>query len=187
MLDNLINLVKQQFDSNSASPSAVINNKEAAVQNAGSSIVDTLKNAASSGRIKELLAFFNSGDGSLASNDLVKEATGNFANSLQKTQGIDITEAEKIASQVVPNTMSQFANQTADPSNNSFNLQDVFNQLTNGKTSGFNVQDLINKYASGSFDKDGDGDVDLQDIKSLFTGSGTSGQGGLMDNLKKIF
>ncbi len=186
MLENLINIVRQQFDSGPSTQSNLINNKESAIQNAGGSIMDTLKNAASSGRIRELLDFFKSGNTSATSNQLVKEATGNYAHTLQQTQGLDMQQAEQVANQVVPNTMNQLANRAANPADQTFNLQDIFNHLTNGKTSGFNMQNLINKYASGTFDKDGDGDVDLQDIKALFTGGGAS-NGGLVDKLKNLF
>lgn len=181
MLDNLINIVRQQFDSSQATDSHAVGNKESAIQNAGSSIMETLQGAASSGRIKELLDFFKSGN--TASNPLVKEATGHYAQSIQKTEGLDMQQSEQVANNVIPNAMNQFANRAADPNDHAFNLQDIFNQLTGGKTSGFNVQNLINKYASGFLDKDGDGDVDLNDLKSLFTGSGGQG-GGLMDKLK---
>ncbi len=46
---------------------------------------------------------------------------------------------------------------------------------------GMNVQAMMNKFKTG-MDKDGDGDVDLQDLKSFFTGSG-----GVVDKIKGLF
>jgi hypothetical protein len=71
--------------------------------------------------------------------------------------------------------MSQLANRTNDPADKSFDIQDIFNQLSGGKTSGFNVQNLLNRFGAGNLDKDGDGDVDLKDLKAMFTGDGASG------------
>ncbi len=44
-----------------------------------------------------------------------------------------------------------------------------------------NLQAMMNKFKTG-MDKDGDGDVDLQDLKSFFTGSG-----GVVDKIKGLF
>ena len=71
---------------------------------------------------------------------------------------------------------------TADPSQTGFNIQDIFNKLTGGKTSGFNMEQAMNKFTGGKFDKDGDGDLDLQDLKSMF-----SGGGGIADKVKSLF
>ncbi len=55
----------------------------------------------------------------------------------------------------------------------------MLSQFSGGKTAGLDIGSIFNKFKSG-LDKDGDGDVDLTDLTSLFKGGG----GGLMDNLK---
>ena len=67
--------------------------------------------------------------------------------------------------------MDQFASKTADPSDNNFDIQNIFNMLSGNKTGGLNIQALLNKFGGSQLDKDRDGDVDLQDLQSILTGS----------------
>lgn len=183
MLDQIINLVRQHAGGAVVNNPAIPNDKnDTAVNEAGTSIIGTLQNALSSGRIKDVLGYFkNQGDGS---NELVREATGNYANDLQSKLGIDPQQAQDVAGKVVPGTMSDLARRTTDPSDNSFDIQDIFNSLSGGKTGGMNIKNIFDKFTSGGLDKDGDGDVDFQDLKNMFGGSG---DGGLMDKVKGIF
>ena len=96
--------------------------------------------------------------------------------------GLAADEANKAAAGLVPQIMQQLANKTADPSDNSFHTQDIFNKLSGYKTSGFNMQEMLNKFTGGKLDKDGDGDVDFADLKSLFAGGG-----GIMDKVTGMF
>jgi hypothetical protein len=59
------------------------------------------------------------------------------------------------------------------------NIQDIFNGLSNNKTSGLDIGGMFSKF-KGGLDKDGDGDTDLNDLKSMFNGGG----GGILDSLK---
>lgn len=181
MLDNLMNLVRQYAGNAVVNNPAIPNeHNEAAVQSAGSSIMSTLQNALSGGRLNEVLGFFK--NGGAGSHDIVQEATGNYAHDLQDKFGVNAAEAQSVANQVVPQTMNQLANKAADPSDNSFNIQNIFNQLSGGKTGGLDIQGMLNRFGAGKLDKDGDGDVDLQDLKSAFAGGG-----GLMDKVKGFF
>ena len=121
-------------------------------------------------------------NGGSASPQIVQEATNNYANDLQQNVGLAPGEARDVAGRVVPQTMDSLAAKAADPADNSFNIQDIFNQLSGGKTGGMNIQSMLNKFG----DKDGDGDVDLQDLKGMFSG-GNAGSGGLMDKVKGMF
>jgi hypothetical protein len=181
MFESLINLVRQNAGDAVISNPAIPNEKnEAAVETAGSSIMTTLKNALSGGRLNDVLGFFK--NGKQGSPELVQEATNNYAQDLQNNLGLAPAEADKTAAALVPQTMQQLATKTADPSDNSFNIQDIFNKLSNNKTSGFNMQEKLNKFTGGNLDKDGDGDVDFKDLKSIFAGGG-----GIVDKVKGMF
>lgn len=181
MLDNLMDLVRKYTGSAVNDNPAVPNEKnEAVAQQAGNSIVDTLKNALGSGRLNDVLGYFKKGGAD--NDDLVNEATTNYAHELQTKHGVNSAQAEHIAGQVVPNAMNEMASRTVDPDDKSFNIQDIFNKLTGGKTSGFNVQQALNKFTGGKLDKDGDGDVDLKDLQSMFSGGGS-----IADKVKGLF
>lgn len=181
MLENLINLVRQNAgDAVINNPSIPNEKNEEAVQTAGGSILSTLKNALAGGRLNDVLGYFKKGK--QGSPELVQEATNNYSQELQNKLGIDPAEANKAAAKLVPQTMDQLASKTADPSDSSFNIQDIFNKLSGNKTGGLNVQGMLNKFGGGKLDKDGDGDVDLQDLKAMFAGGG-----GIMDKVKGMF
>ncbi|HET9745591.1 MAG TPA: hypothetical protein VFP97_07760 [Chitinophagaceae bacterium] len=181
MFENLVNLVRQNAgDAIITNPTIPNEKNEAAVETAGSSIMSTLKNALDKGRVSDVLAFFK--NGKQGSPELVEQATNNYAQDLQNNIGIAPAEARKTAAAVVPQTMQQLATKTADPSDKSFNIQDIFNKLSGNKTSGFNMQEMLNKFSGGKLDKDGDGDVDFNDLKSIFAGGG-----GIVDKVKGMF
>ena len=49
------------------------------------------------------------------------------------------------------------------------------------------IAGLLGKVTSGGLDKDGDGDTDLNDITSMFSGGGASSGGGILDTVKGLF
>ena len=77
--------------------------------------------------------------------------------------------------------LKKLVRKTSDPADTSFNIQDIFNEASGGKTIGMSVQAMMNKFKTG-MDKDRDGDVDFQDLKKFFTGSG-----GVVDKIKGLF
>jgi hypothetical protein len=181
MFEDIINLVREKADKAVISNPAIPNEKnEAAVESASSSIMGTIKKALAGGRINDVLGYFKNGQS--GSPELVKEATNNYARDLQNNFGVAPSEAGKVAAELVPQAMNDLADKTADPANNKFNIQDIFNKLSGNKTGGINVQAMFNKFGGGKLDKDGDGDVDLKDLQSMFTGGG-----GLVDKVKGMF
>jgi len=181
MLENLMDLIRQN------AASAIINNpeipnerNEEAVHATGNSIINSLQNALSGGGIKDVLSMFSKGTAD-ANNPVVNQASGNLIDTLKSQFGLGDKQAENVANDVVPKVMDQLAQKTADPADDRFNAQNIFNQLSGGKTSGLNIQALLGKFKAG-LDKDGDGDVDMQDLQSLFSGGGS-----IMDKVKSVF
>lgn len=174
MLDQIFDLVRGN------SSDAVINNpripneqNNTAIQAGGESIIATLKNALAGGKLNDVLGYFKNGGS--GNQQIVDEATGNYTHELQNRFGMNENEARDVASKVIPSSMSQLASKTADPNDNSFNIQDIFNQLSGGKTGGLDIQNLLSKFGGGKLDKDNDGDVDLKDLGSMFGGGGAGG------------
>jgi uncharacterized protein YidB (DUF937 family) len=162
MFDKLINLIRGNADSAIINNNAIPNEKnDQAVQTAGTSIMSTLQNALSTGRLKDVLSFFKGGGSE--SDEIVKEATNKYAQDLKSDVGLSDTEAQNTAAKIIPQTMNQLAAKTADPSDNSFNIQDIFNKLSGGKIGSMDIQGMLTRFKGGKLDRDGDGDVDFQD------------------------
>ncbi|HSB92115.1 MAG TPA: hypothetical protein VLC28_03320 [Flavitalea sp.] len=182
MLENLINLVRENAGDAIINNPAIPNERnEEAVQDTSHSVVNSLKNAISGGNIKDVMKIFSGHTD--PSNPVVQDATNNLSQNLSGKYGISGGQASGIAGSLIPMILSQLAGKTSDPSNNSFNIQDIFNQLTGGKTSGVNMGGILDKF-KGGLDKDGDGDVDLSDLTGLLTGGGS---GSMMDKVKGMF
>jgi len=181
MLENLFNLVQQQAgDAIINNPAIPNQHNEDAVKEAGYSVTDALKNALSGGQLKDILGMFAGGQVN-AGHPVVQQAAGNFTERLQNKFGLNNSQASGIAQNLIPNVMNQLTQKTANPSDSSFDIQGIFNQLSGGKTTGMNIQGMLGKL-KGGLDTDGDGDVDLQDLTAVFSGGG----GSVVDKLKGL-
>jgi hypothetical protein len=182
MVENLNNLVKQNAETSIINNTAIPNEQnEEAVQEASIAIEDSLKKSLSAGNVKEVANLFNGSGDNVNANPVTQHATGNFIERLQSKFGLNVNQAANVANNLIPTVLKKLVQKTADPSDSSFNLQKIFNEVSGGKTNGLNVQEMLTK-VKGSMDKDGDGDVDLQDLKAFF-----SGNGGVVDKIKGLF
>ena len=182
MLENLNSLVKQNADSTIINNTAIPNQRnDEAVQEASTAIKESLKTSLSGGKVNEVANLFNSSGEHITSNAVTQQATGNFIDRLQSRFGLNVQQAANIANNLIPTVFKRLVQKTNDPADKSFDLQQIFNEVSDGKTDGLNVQKMLTKFKT-SMDKDGDGDVDLQDLKAFFTGSG-----GAVDKIKGLF
>jgi len=187
MLDQLMNLVKENAGSAVINNPAVPNEKKDAVINeASNSITGGLQNMFSNGNAQDILKMF-SGKEDVASSPVTNNISGGVVQNLMDKFGLDRSAASGVANNLVPNVMQNMVDKTNDPKDSSFDIQSIFNNLSGGSTSGFNMQALLNKLKGVGLDKDKDGDVDLQDLMKLLPGGGTNGGGGILDKVKGMF
>ncbi len=182
MIENLNSLVKQNADATIISNPAIPNERnEEVVQEASTAIEQSLKTSLTGGNVKEVAQLFNSTDDKVVANPITQQATGNFMDRLQSRFGLNVQQATNVANDLIPTVLKKLVHKTNDPADKSFDLQKIFNEVSEGKTNSLDVKAMMTKF-KGSMDKDGDGDVDLQDLKAFFTGSG-----GVVDKVKGFF
>lgn len=182
MIENLNNLVKQNADATIINNTAIPNERnEEAVQEASTAIEDSLKTSLSGGNVKEVANLFDGTGDNVTANPVTQKATGNFMDRLQSRFGLNVQQAANIANNLIPTVLKRLVQKTADPADNSFNLQKIFNEVSGGKTEGLDVKGMMTRFKA-SMDKDHDGDVDLQDLKAFF-----AGKGGVVDKIKGLF
>ena len=145
MLDQLINLVKENAGDAIINNAAIPNEKnDMAIDTAASSIFDNLQNQVGSGGLDSLMDMFKGG-GDASSNSLVNKLTSGVGGDLMAKLGIDQATASSIVTQLVPVVMNKLKNKTNDPNDSSIDLDGIIGSLT-GKGGG----DLLGK-AKGLF------------------------------------
>lgn len=186
MLDNLINLVREQAgDAIINNPTVPNERNEEVISATGQSIAGGLQHILASGGVKDVLKLFGGQDAPSGNNPVVQNLSGNVVQQLMSRFGFDQQAANGIAGNLVPNVLQNLISKTNDPADNSFDIQGIFNQLSGGRSQSINIQGLLGKVTQGGLDRDGDGDTDLQDIMAMFSGAGQGGN--LLDSVKGFF
>jgi len=203
MLEELFNLVK------GSATDSVINNPEVpnehnneVVAEATNTVASGLRNMVAGGGLENILSLFGSGQQgnskSLMSNPIVNMMIGHFSGKLMSKYNLGGKEANNVASNLIPDVMSNLINKTNDPNNSNFSLEGLLNSITGGKVTqvaqeqqntgngGFNFQDLVGQFTGGGQQSGGGG---LMDIVSRLAGGAQeqqqrNGGGGLMDLIK---
>lgn len=161
MLQELFNLVKEH------ATAAVVNNpavpdehNEAVMQEASSSIMSSLQGLVQNGNLSELTNMLQSG----GQHPAMQEAQNNFIGNIMQKFGIDGGAAQSIAASLIPAAMNSLTNKVAN-NNGGLDLGNIMSSLGSGN---FNMNELSNIGAKLGLDKDGDGDVDLNDLTKMF-------------------
>ena len=135
MLNNIIDLVRQNAGDTIVNNPAIPNEKnDEAVNEAGNSIIDTLKSFVSGGKAQDLIGMLSGGQAD-SSAPVVQQASGDLTNRLQNKFGLDQLQASGIAGGLVTKVLQQLGQRTADPNDNGFDLQDILKQLGGGQLS----------------------------------------------------
>jgi len=128
MFENLFLLVKNNAGKAIIdNPEIAEKDREAVITEASSSIIDVLKNHIETGRMKDLVAFFQLNG--IYNNPLVNSMVNKFANRLNKYYNITPNSAYKIADGLIPQVMVQFMQQTRTENN----MGAVFTQLNGNR------------------------------------------------------
>lgn len=189
MLDNLLNLIKEQAGSAIIDNPAIPNERnEEALETTRNSITSGLQGMVASGGLQDVLRLFG-GQGDINNNNpVVQNLSGNVVQDLMRKFNLDSSSAGNIAGGLVPGVLQNLVRRTNDPNDNGFDIQGIFNSLSGGQTSGLNIQSLLSRVTAGGLDKDGDGDTDLQDVMRMFQGGGGSNKSNsLIDNVTSLF
>jgi hypothetical protein len=132
MLENLIQLVKENAAEAITNNSAIPNSSnESAITDTATSIFEGLKSQVQDGNMGGLIDIVkNSGSVSaIASNPIVQNIVKSLASSLAAKYGVDAASSNGIASDIVPNVLSQLISKAKDPNDSSFDLQGVMSSL----------------------------------------------------------
>lgn len=188
MLDQLLQLVRDNAQETVVANPAIPNEQnEAVISEASGTIAGGLQDALASGNLREVMSLFNSGGEVDNSNPVVNNISGNLIGKLQEKFNLNGGSASAIAGSLIPAVLGSLVRKTNDPGDNSFSLDGIFSSLTGGSTQGLNLNGILGKFAGG-LDKDGDGDVDMEDFKNMISNGarqqqGSGGLGGLLGGL----
>jgi len=128
MFEKLFLLIK-----NNAGP-AVINNPDvpqkfhdAVINEASSTIIEVLKSQIETGKMKDLVSFFQFSG--IYNNSLVKIMVNRFTNKLVKFYGIEANTALSVANSLIPPVMQELVKQSKNERNKEFLLTNLLSKL----------------------------------------------------------
>ena len=185
MFEQLTDLVKQFGGAAVVNNAAVPNEHNEAVMNeASSSILDSLKGMVASGNVSELAGLFQGNNATDASNPVVQQITEKLSGSLGEKFGLSSDAASGVAGSLIPKVLGSLIGAAKDPNKPGFNVSDIIGSLTNGNSAASGgIMDAISKYG-GQFglDQDGDGQVGMSDAVAAISKK-SGGLGGLLGKL----
>ncbi|QRR01148.1 hypothetical protein [Dyadobacter sandarakinus] len=170
MLDELFAMIKQSGQQAVVDNNEVPNeHNEGVMSEAHDSIVQGLGNIKDPGQLNGLLESARSG--SAGNNPAVQQISDNFMGGIMQKFGINAGTASSIASAIIPVVLGKIAQR--QQGGGGFDLGGLLGSLTGhaapGTSQGGGLGGKIGGIGSKlGLDKDGDGDVDLNDLSKMF-------------------
>jgi hypothetical protein len=113
---------------------------DAVINDASSSIIEVLKSQVESGRLKDLIKYFQFSG--IYNNPLISSATNKFANKLNNFYSIEPKAALATANALIPNVMQELILQSKSAQNTDFALNTLLSKLNGGN---INMSSLLNQ------------------------------------------
>jgi uncharacterized protein YidB (DUF937 family) len=142
MLDQLINLVKEQAGD------AIVNNPEvpnqhnnAVIEETATTIMNTMKGHASSGNMNDITSLLKGGNTS--NNPLVSIITQQVSSKLTSKFGLSNNAVNSVVSNLIPTVMSKLSHKTNDPEDNSFSFEGIMGAIGGGNDILGNLKNLF--------------------------------------------
>lgn len=176
MFEQLMQLIQQSGQQSVVDNAEVPNeHNEAILNEAQQSITSGLQGLADTGELNTLMEAAQNGQ-SVEQHPAVQNISNNFMGSIMDKFGLNKGTAAMIASAVIPMVLSKVMNKGGQQSGGGggFDLGGLLSSLTGGggaaqgqAQGGGLMGNLSNIGAKLGLDKDGDGDVDLNDLSQL--------------------
>jgi len=109
-------------------PAIPVKYHEAVINEASSSIIEVLKNQLETGKIKDLIKFFQFSG--IYNNSLVSSIVNRFANKLNNFYGIEPDSAMVAANTLITPVMAELVKESKDAKNMDFGLGNFLSKLT---------------------------------------------------------
>lgn len=113
-------------------PAIPVKFHEAVINEASSSIIEVLKNQLETGRIKDLINFFQFSG--IYNNPLVATISNRFASKLNNFYGVDPSSAMIAANSLITSVMTELIKQSKDAQNKDFGLNNFLSKLNGNQT-----------------------------------------------------
>jgi len=172
MFEQLTQLIQQSgLQSVINNPEVPNEHNDAVIAEAQNSILSTFSQLNANGETQQVNEALASAD-----HPVTQNIQQNFAGNIMEKFGINSATATSIAATLIPTVLNAIkgGGGSGHGVGNGFNIQDILSSLggTNSGSGGFgsgNIQSSINSIGGKlGLDKDGDGDVDLNDITKMF-------------------
>jgi hypothetical protein len=105
--------------------------REAVINEASSSIIEVLKSQIESGKLKDLVKYFQFPD--IYKNPLITSVVNKFANKLNKYYGIDPESALSTANSLIPPVMLELIKQSKSGQNKEFALSNLLSKINGNR------------------------------------------------------